>query len=131
MGLQVGSAVDVDVVPVPQSDQCLVHACGGVTTFDGHLVPNADLAFLDLGQFSAIGVLEDERVTDPGGLAVDLEHPVTGLVLDPGVVPDGHQLLPHLIPVHRRAVVAAEAIPQIHDWNPSLDVDSWAPRCSF
>jgi hypothetical protein len=55
-----------------------------------------------------VGILEDQRLTRPQGLAVDLEDPVTLVVLDPVVIADRYQLLPH--PEVRPAIAAASLL---------------------
>src|SRR4051794_19177974 len=58
---------------------------------------------MDLQQLGAVGVLQDHRLADPQGLAIDLEDPLPLVVLDPVVVAEGHQFLAH--PVMPGAVV--------------------------
>src|SRR4029453_3936462 len=73
-----------------------------------HRAPPPQLALLELEQLVTRGVLEDERVADPHGLTVDLERAPPLLVLDPVVVADCDELLPHPIrgPAHTAALVA-------------------------
>jgi hypothetical protein len=80
---------------------------GVALPLDRHLVANAQLALLDLGDLVAVGVLEHERLANTQSLAVDTERPPSLLVLDPVVVADGEQLLAHLKPFAVGLVVAA------------------------
>jgi hypothetical protein len=52
-------------------------------------------ALLDLHQLRAAGVLEDQRLPQSQGLAVDLVDPLAAVVLDPVVIADRDQLLAH------------------------------------
>src|SRR4051812_14242760 len=95
MGLQVLAALDVDDVVVADADESLVDSGGRGAMLDRHLVAGAELLLLDLGDLIAAGGLEGEGVAEAHGLAVDLVGLVALFVLDPVVVPDGEQLLPH------------------------------------
>src|SRR6478735_4972826 len=100
---------DLDAVGVRDPEPLLRHLGDVLATLgdavlvvdDVHGVAHAQLALLELEQLVAACVLEDEGVADPHGLAVHLERASALLVLDPGVVADRDQLLPH--PVRRPA----------------------------
>ena len=77
-----------------------------VAALDRHLVADGELLLLDLRQVGAVGVLQDERLSQPRRLAVDLEDLVTVGVLDPEVVADGEDLLAHLETLALRPSVA-------------------------
>ena len=55
-------------------------------TFDLHRVARAELLLLDRRHLVAVTVLQDEGVTDPQRLAVDLVNAIALVVLDPGVI---------------------------------------------
>src|SRR4051794_10196272 len=119
--LHVLAAVDLDREPLAQrGDQRFLDRRDGVATaLDLHRVADVQLLLLHGEELRTAGILEHERVADPHGLAVDLERPVAGLVLDPEVVADREQLLAH--PVLRAAVVVA-APQQSHAVPPWLPV---------
>src|SRR5262249_46526099 len=62
---------------------------------DLHRVADVQHLRLDLVELVAARVLEDQRLAYAECLAVDLAQPLAVLVLDPVVVADRHQLLPH------------------------------------
>jgi hypothetical protein len=66
-----------------------------VPVLDLHRVADVQRALLDLHQFRAAGVLEDQCLAQPQSLAVDLVDPLALVVLDPVVITDRDQLLPH------------------------------------
>ena len=96
VGLEVRTAFDLDDVVVADTQKALVDSRLRAAALDRHLVADAEHLLLDLRQLVAAGILEDEGVARPNGFAVDLEHPVAVVVLDPEVVPDRHELLAHL-----------------------------------
>ena len=55
-------------------------------TFDLHRVARGELPVLDRRHLVAVTVLQDEGVTDPQCLAVDLVNAIALVVLDPGVI---------------------------------------------
>ena len=69
------------------SDERLVDGgqCPAVT-FDLHRVARGELPVLDRRHLVAVTVLQDEGVTDPQCLAVDLVNAIALVVLDPGVI---------------------------------------------
>jgi hypothetical protein len=69
-----------------------------VRPIDVHGVADVHDAGLDLTQLGAVGVLEVECVPEAERLAVDAVDPLAFGVLDPVVVSDGEDLLPHLVP---------------------------------
>src|SRR5688572_15029212 len=81
--LQVGSAVDLDVEPVPQPDQRLLHLRLGAADLDRDGVTDRELLLPDPGDLVAAEVLQHPRVADPQRLAVDPEALAAVLVLDP------------------------------------------------
>src|SRR3954453_2258512 len=64
---------------------------------DLHRVLDPGDAFLDLGQLVPVEIFEDQRLAQPQRLAVDLVGPLAGVGLDPVVVADRQQPLPHLV----------------------------------
>ncbi|HEY3952170.1 MAG TPA: hypothetical protein VGM53_02250, partial [Streptosporangiaceae bacterium] len=69
-----------------------------VRPFDLHAVPQMQHPFLDLAQFTAVHVLEQDGLPDPQRLAVQLEDPLPVSVFDLVVVADGEHPLAHLVP---------------------------------
>jgi len=78
---------DGSVTPAYQS--CVI---ASMYTLDLHRIPNAQLAFLDLGNLGAAGIVEYEGVPDPQGLPVNLECPPPVAVLDPVPSPTASNL---------------------------------------
>src|SRR5687768_5617186 len=82
LGLHLAAAREVDREAVADADERLPDRREGVASpLDRHLVANAELPLLDLGDLVAVRVLEHERLADTQGLAVDAEGPPSLLVL--------------------------------------------------
>jgi hypothetical protein len=82
---------------------------------DGHGVPQGHELLADDRHHLPAGVPQLQRVPDPQHLPVDVEDPAAVLVLDPVVVPDGQQLLPHHVS-HGRIVLTRSAVEATVDW---------------
>src|SRR6185369_16224912 len=66
---------------------------------DGHHVTHADQLLLERRDLATGWVLDDQRLADPEGLAIDPERALPGAVLDPVVVADRDHRLAHLVDV--------------------------------
>ncbi len=82
---------------------------------DLHRVLHPQHALLDLAQLAAGAVLKEQRLPHAQRLAVDLENPLAALVLDPEVVADRDQVLPHLVAV---GAAAAKRPRAASPWSP-------------
>jgi hypothetical protein len=54
---------------------------------------------LNSAQFTALRILKEQRLSNAQRLAVDLESPLSGVVLNPEVIADGEEALAHPIVV--------------------------------
>src|SRR5271169_4029075 len=88
-----------------------------VPVFDLHRVADMEHVLLDLHQFRAMGVLEDQCLAQPQGFAVHLVDPLAPVVLDPVVIADRYQLLAH--PVMICAATTAALQPPVSEHRPS------------
>src|SRR3954454_7816173 len=105
--LEILSILDLDLEPIPDADERLVdRRHRPPVALDRHRVAHVELALLDLRHLAPGAVLEHERLADAQRLPVDLVDPVAVLVLDPGVIPDRRELLPHLEAPDLRSVAA-------------------------
>src|ERR1700746_3664842 len=100
LDVQIRAAFELDDPPFPQRrDHGLLDHRDPVPvrSLDLHTVFEAQHAFLDLAELAPVHVLEQDRLADPQGLAVKLEHPLAAVVLDHVIVADGDHALAHQI----------------------------------
>src|SRR5215471_11834839 len=74
---------------------------------DLHAVLDPQHALLDLAQFTAVDVLEHDRLANPQCLSIQPEHALAAIVLDHVVISDGDHPLTHLVVGRLMAVTAA------------------------
>ena len=79
-------------------DEGLLDGAGGLSVaLQLHRVADAQLSLLDPQQLITRECFKHERAAKPQCLAVDLERVLVVFGVDPEVVPDGEDLLPHPI----------------------------------
>jgi len=98
LGVEIGPPFDLDREPIADADERFLDGGDRVAvTLDLHLVAHAQLALLKPGDLVAARVLEHERLANAKRLAIDVKGAPAILGLDPVVVADRKQILPHLV----------------------------------
>ncbi len=90
-----------------------------VRPFNLHAILDTQLAFLNLDEFVAAGVLKNHSVAHAYRFAIDLERLVAMLVLDPEIIADCGHFLAHLIAIALTA------------WSPELAIITSFPSSSW